>query len=70
IIRESGGLALAPENFLQHHPERKTELYVGAEALLLEYCFLDNQQDAFYWQDHWRELVDGAVAAAARYWQL
>ncbi len=70
IIRETGGLALDPDTFLERNPERKEELFVGAEALLLEYCFLDHQEDALFWQEHWQELVEAAVNAAVEYWQL
>ena len=70
ILRETGGLLVSPEKYLAADPRREKELYVGAEALLLEYVFLDYQDDADFWQENRCQLVEAVVAAAAQYWNL
>jgi len=70
IIRETGGYALSPYTYRLFRIDRHAELAQGAEALLLEYMFLDNAGDAQYWKDNWKELVAAVAAGSAEYWQL
>ncbi|MCR4963237.1 MAG: N-acetylmuramoyl-L-alanine amidase [Firmicutes bacterium] len=70
ILRECGGLATSPRRMLAAGTREERELFAGAEALLLEYCFIDNDQDLAFWQEHWQALVKAAVDAALEYWQL
>ncbi|MDO4732513.1 MAG: N-acetylmuramoyl-L-alanine amidase [Bacillota bacterium] len=70
IIRETGGYALSPYNYRLFRIDRHEELALGAEALLLEYIFLDHAGDAEYWKKNWRELVAAVAAGSAEYWQL
>ena len=66
----AGGYALSPYTYRLFRIDRHAELAQGAEALLLEYMFLDNAGDAQYWKDNWKELVAAVAAGSAEYWQL
>ena len=70
ILRECGGMATSPRKMLAAGIREERELFAGAEALLLEYCFIDNGQDLSFWQENWQALVKAAVDAAVEYWQL
>ena len=70
IIRETGGYALSPYTYRIFRPDDPEALAVGAETLLLEYAFLDNQADCEYWNQNWKTLVEAVAAGSADYWQL
>lgn len=70
IIRETGGYALSPYTYRIFRSEDPESLAVGAETLLLEYAFLDNQEDCDYWSQNWRALVEAVAAGCAEYWRL
>lgn len=70
ILRETGGYGLSPYTYRMFRIDRHEELAVGAEALLLEYLFLDHPGDSAYWQANWKELVAAAVQGSAAYWDL
>lgn len=70
ILRETGGYALSPANYLARHREARHSLAVGAQGLLLEFAFMDNEDDLRRWLDQ-RELWLAATArGCAEYWQL
>lgn len=70
ILRETGGYAISPYTYRMFRVDRHEELAVGAEALLVEYIFLDKQEDCAYWQSHWKELAAAVAKGSAAYWQL
>lgn len=70
ILRETGGYAISPYTYRMFRVDRHEELAVGAEALLVEYLFLDKQEDCAYWQTNWKELAAAVAKGSAAYWQL
>ena len=70
ILRETGGNALSPDKYLARHRDARQTLSTGAQGLLLEFAFMDNEADLRLWLDR-RELWLSATArACAEYWQL
>ncbi len=70
IIRETGGYLLSPWQYRLQNREQNRLIYQGAEALLVEYAFLDNAEDTAYWQENWQALVEAVAQGAADYWRL
>ena len=70
ILRETGGYALSPGYFIVSHRDMRFELACGAEALLLEFAFMDNAADLRYWLDNRLPLLQATAAACAEYWCL
>jgi|GEM_PF-4845608 len=70
IIRETGGYLLSPWQYRLQNREQDRLACHGAEALLVEYLFLDNYLDADTWIHNWQTLVDAVARGAADYWGL
>lgn len=68
ILREVGGMMTKPRRFAEAHPE--ADLRQGAEAILVEYLFLDNRLDFEYWEENWQGLVEAVVAGCLDYWGI
>ena len=68
ILREVGGAMTVPRGFAAAHPQ--ADLRQGAEALLVEYAFLDNRDDMEYWQENWRHLVEAVARGCLKYWGI
>ncbi|MBQ1342746.1 MAG: N-acetylmuramoyl-L-alanine amidase [Firmicutes bacterium] len=70
ILRETGGWALSPVRYLARRPEMKQTLSVGAQGLLLEFAFMDNETDLRRWLEQRETQLAATAAACAAYWQL
>ncbi|MBR2783145.1 MAG: N-acetylmuramoyl-L-alanine amidase [Firmicutes bacterium] len=70
ILRETGGYAVAPANYLASHREQRESLAVGAQGLLLELAFIDNDADLRQWLERRREWLAAAAQGCAEYWHL
>jgi|GEM_PF-3463250 len=68
ILREVGGLMTTPRGFAAAHTQ--ADLHQGAEALLVEYAFLDNRDDIEYWQENWQGLVEAVARGCLNYWGI
>ena len=70
ILRETGGYALSPANYLVYHREQRQILAVGSQGLLLEFAFIDNEADLRQWLEQRQTRLAATAAACAAYWQL
>ena len=70
ILRETGGNALSPEKYLARHRDKRRTLSTGAQGLLLEFAFMDNEADLRLWLDQRERWLSATAAACAEYWQL
>ena len=70
ILRETGGYALSPVRFPARRPEARQRLNVGAQGLLLEFAFMDNETDLRRWLEQRDTQLAATAAACAAYWQL
>lgn len=70
ILRETGGYALSPAYFIVSHRDMRQELAQGAEALLLEFAFMDNDADLRYWLENRELLLEATAQGCAEYWKL
>lgn len=66
VLRETGGELTIPYRFAETHPQ--IDLRRGAEAMLVEYLFLDSNNDMKYWDENWQGLVEAVVKGCLRYW--
>ena len=70
ILRETGGWALSPVRYPARRPEMRQSLSVGAQGLLLEFAFMDNETDLRRWLEQRESQLAAVAAACAAYWQL
>ena len=70
ILRETGGWALSPVRFPARRPELRQTLSAGAQGLLLEFAFMDNETDLRRWLEQRETQLAATAAACAAYWQL
>ena len=69
IIRETGGKVSQASGLLKHTDKN---YYTGipnygAETLLIEYAYIDNQNDSNDWKNNWEEYGEAVVKATLEY---
>jgi N-acetylmuramoyl-L-alanine amidase len=70
ILRETGGHALTPYRYYIHNDKTADILRRGPEGILLEYLYLDNNSDMYYWYQNYPDLVNAVLSGSYQYWQL
>lgn len=69
IIRETGGKVSQASGLLKHTDKNYyTEIpNYGAETMLIEYAYIDNQNDSNDWKNNWEEYGEAVVKATLEY---
>lgn len=67
ILRESGGALTQPIGIVKNNSKYKKAPNYGAESILVEYAYLDNEVDRLDWLSHWEDYVEVIVEATLKY---
>ena len=69
ILRETGGNATGSVNYPEVMSRGAADIRRGAEGLLLEYAFLDNEKDMAYWMANYKQMIELAAEGCLNYWE-
>ena len=67
IIRETGGPATDASRLPLYNPNYIQVPNYGAESILIEYVYMDNEADEQFWIDNWQTLAEAVIKATLEY---
>jgi len=67
IIRETGGPATYASSLPLYNPNYTKVPNYGAEAILIEYLYMDHEADEQFWIDNWQLLAEAVIKATLEY---
>lgn len=70
MIRETGGTTTSAQNLSLFNDNYHTTPHFGAQTLLMEYAFIDNERDMLTWEEHWQHYAQVMADAIANYLEL
>ena len=70
ILRETGGIANHSYSLLKNNDAYKTVPNYGAESLLVEYAYIDNQSDNARWLENWELWAEAVVKGTVEYLRI
>ena len=68
-IRESGGELTSAQKLVLYNFAYESTPNFGAEGILIEYFFMNNQRETELWQENWQTYADAIVQAITLYLQ-
>jgi len=67
ILRESGGVLSQSTAIVKYNPAYEEIPLHGAEAMLVEYAYIDNPDEATQWMQHYEEWAEAVVLGTLNY---
>lgn len=68
MLRETGGELSSAANLTKYNPDAYDEMPLyGAEAMLIEYAYIDNPDEAALWQKNYKKWGEAAVKGTLEY---
>lgn len=67
MLRESGGEATQAQLLSKYNQAYQLMPKYGSEVLLIEYAYISNSQDFYYWSQNWETLGELVVKATVQY---
>ncbi|MGL4952749.1 MAG: N-acetylmuramoyl-L-alanine amidase family protein [Culicoidibacterales bacterium] len=66
-VRESGGEATSAQKLQLYNKSYQSIPNYGAQAVLIEYGFINNLRENTLWQENWQSYADAVVEAIVKY---
>ena len=70
MIRETGGQLTHASGLVTYNEEFSSIPLHGAETILMEYAFIDNELDTNLWLNEWQQYADAVVKATLDYLEI